>query len=281
MVKIVLLFYNKTSLTLNCLESILSSGYSIEEILCLDNGSLPETKKKLLSIYPDLQIHRIEPNGGYSAGFNAGVKRAIELGAENLLFLTNDTLLTSQTYEKCKACADANRADMVAPLILNAHNGTMDSVGGYFDPDSLTLKHHRSQGLPDLLGEWDYVPGTAFWLSKRAFERLDGMDESYFMFWEDVDFSIRAHSQGLRLARCYEAAIQHSIGKSTRKKAYYTTYLFQRNRIRFTKTHLDAEKWQQAKVILETELETLTQKWTEDRDELRLGYADKLRTELG
>src|SRR6185437_1526529 len=75
-----------------------------------------------------------------------------------------------------------------------------------------------------------YVPGTAFWLDRKTWQTIGPFDESLHTYWEDVDFSARAHLHGAYVGVHPETAIVHSVGKTCHKLPFYTQYLFQRNR---------------------------------------------------
>ena len=142
-----------------------------------------------------------------------------------------------------------------------------------------TLHHLSDSNLPILLTSDEYIPGTALWLTRDAFFKLGGTNQSYVMYWEDVDFCYRAHQQGFQLARCYEAKIQHGVGQTCHKKPIYTTFYYQRNRIRFCKQWLTPTEWEKVEPIILHDLKLLESRAKKKNDQRRLDYLQKIRLE--
>lgn len=279
---IVVLYYNKARLTRRCLDAVLEAGYPAEMIYCFDNGSQKQVFDELSEEYPGLHHQRCEENGGFSKGFNLSLRWVFGLGFEAALFLTNDTVITSGAVEALMKTGADTGAGMVAPRIsFLSDPEKIDSIGGYFDGEAFNLGHHIETGLPAMLDPArDYIPGTAVWVRRDCFEALDGTDESFFMFWEDVDLCFRAHRLGIPLARCYEARILHGAGQTTRKKPLYTTFYFHRNRIRFCARYLAGDKLEKALVHIEEELRRQEHVRRQQGDTARLNYLDQLFSEL-
>ena len=275
---IVVLSYNKPNLTTRCLTSIIDAGYDTGEAYLIDNGSAPGILEEHLKQFSGLKSFRCENNLGFAGGFNFGLKSVFGSGHSSALFLTNDTEITAEAVEHCMACAKQHRVGIVAPCITyRKHPDKIDSIGGSFNRETATLSHYKEVDLPPLLGESDYVPGTALWISADAFQRLGGTDERYHTYWEDVDLSFRAHRAGIALARCYEARVRHGVGQTCHKKPIYTLYYFQRNRIRFCQTHLTSEAWTHASRQIEAELLELERRAEAKSDTKRLHYLAELK----
>ena len=283
---IVVLHYNKIRLTIDCVQSILTAGYPTEQIYCFDNGSKPAIFTELKQIFPQCFHHRCEQNYGYSGGFNRALDWVFNLGISAALFCTNDTKIFPGALEACTQKAQETGAGMIAPCIIYSSSEgnqqeTIDSIGGWFDAQTCNLNHYNERNLPDFLDPTkDYIPGTALWIHKDFFKETGGADETFHMYWEDVDLSFRAHRKNLPLARCYEAKIGHGVGQTVRKKPLYTTFYFHRNRIRFCRRYLTGESLQHALQILEKELLEMGRRWQENNDQKRLNYLEQLLKEL-
>ena len=283
---ILVLYYNKIRLTGNCLESIFQAGYPAQHVYCFDNGSRPEIFEEMKQEFPLCNHRRIEKNSGFSGGFNRALDWVFSCGTSTVLFCTNDTKVYAGALEACIQTARETGTGMVAPCVIYLSSEAkdkeaIDSIGGWFDAKTCTLNHYQNRGLPDILDpEKDYIPGTALWIHKDYFYELGGTDESFHMYWEDVDMCFRAHRKKLPLARCYKAKIAHGVGQTVRKKPLYTTYYFLRNRIRFCKRYLKGERLHRALELLEKEFHKLGEGWQEKGDRKRLNYLDQLMAEL-
>lgn len=283
---IMVLYYNKPRLTEGCVSSVLAAGYPPERVFCFDNGSRGEVFEEISRLFPQCRHQRGEKNGGYSVGFNRGLEWLFSSGHNSALFLTNDTAVYPGCLENCLETARQTGAGMTAPCIIyqstaGGEHEAIDSTGGWFDGTTCRLNHWQEKNLPLLLQPGrDYIPGTALWISEETFRRLGGTDESYHMYWEDVDLCFRAHEQGIPLARCYEAKVSHGVGQTCRKKPLYTTFYFHRNRIRFCRRYLSGAVLEQAKTLLESEFMAMGRAWRDQDDQKRLRYLDQLLTEL-
>jgi hypothetical protein len=232
-------------------------------------------------VFPKVNHKRIEENTGYSGGFNRAVGWAFSRGYDYVLFCTNDTIIGKGVLKKLSELAEIYKNDLICPRINYYNKPGIDSLSGYFDKSNFTLRHYHTADLPDRLDPAkDYIPGTCFWLSKKVFEDLNGMDESYHTYWEDVDFSFRAHKKGYPVYRAFDVEISHKIGKTCHKKPLYTTYYFQRNRIRFCRQYLDLSERKAAKKIIGKELNTYLRKINDKYDAVRMDYYNRLFQEL-
>ena len=279
---IVVLYYNKVKLTRRCVDAVLEAGYPAEMIFCFDNGSQKGVFEEISTAYPGVRHQRCEENGGFSKGFNDSLRWVFGDGFESALFLTNDTVIIAGAVEALMRTGADTGAGMVAPRIsFLSDPEKIDSIGGYFDDETFNLGHHIEARLPVMLDpQRDYIPGTAVWVRRDCFDTLTGTDESFHMFWEDVDLCFRAHKQGIPLARCYDARVLHGAGQTTRKKPLYTTFYFHRNRIRFCARYLAGDKLEKALNHIEEELKRQESFRRQQGDTSRMNYFDQLFAEL-
>lgn len=264
------------------MNSILEAGYPPQLVYCFDNGSQPEIYQQLKIEFPLCNFERIETNLGYSGGFNRSLTWVFSKGFSSALFCTNDTIVSAGAAEACEKIATQTGAGLVAPLITYISNKeNIDSSGAYFDSTNGTLHHYHEYGLPVLLNPTtDYIPGTALWINKDAFQTLGGTDEGFHMYWEDVDLCFRASQNGIFMARSYDAVIRHGGGQTCRKKPLYTTFYFQRNRIRFCQRYVPEEKRENVLQLIRDELLNSGMVWEEKGDTQRLEYLEKLLNEF-
>lgn len=279
---VVLLWYGKPKLAARALSSLaIQKGIDPNSVYCFDNGSQSAHGIEIRAGYPQFNHRSEETNTGFSGGFNKALRWAFEAGYDSALFLTSDTELIGDALDLCIDSAKKHQADLVAPRIhFRRPPHPLDAWGGRFDPHQCRLSHYRETPQPEkLMPPWDYIPGTALWLTSASFHRLNGVNEAYFMYWEDVDFCLRAHKAGLKMARS-PAVIHHGGGETCAKKPLYTTFYYLRNRIRFCRLHLEGPERDSARTRLALELETLFEKWRKHGDSLRCEYIVPLQEEL-
>ena len=280
---IAVLHYNKINLTIQCVDSVVGAGVPGDRIFCLDNGSDPDVYRQLSKRYPQVRHHRLETNRGFSGGFNAALTCIFEAGYETAVFLTNDTIFHPGADAALADILGSSGAGMAAPCIRYLSNpDRIDSLGAFFDPVSASLQHYHETDLPDFMEPGkDYIPGTALAITRTAFETLHGADESFHTYWEDVDLCFRAHKAAIRLVRCPGARIDHGVGRTCHKKPFYTTFLFQRNRLMFCRRHLNGSALQQAESVIRADWTRMQAAAREKNDRNRMNYLDQLMGLVG
>lgn len=275
---IAVLHYNKIQLTTCCLDSLLSSDVAPERIYCLDNGSESSVFDRLTARYPGINHHRLEKNRGFSGGFNAVLRQVFSGDHTLCLFLTNDTVFHPDADQRLAVTLQSFSAGMAAPCIRYlSRPDSIDSLGAFFDSRTASLQHYHETGLPPLLEPGkDYIPGTALAITKHAFDTLNGADEQFHTYWEDVDLCFRAARAGIHLARCPDARIDHGVGRTCHKKPFYTSWLFQRNRLIFCRKHLRDSRLRNAESVIREDWRIMREKNVRRGDTVRLAYLDEL-----
>lgn len=235
-----ILSYNHPDITRRTIQSCLQFVRPFQ-ITLLHNGSETRWVKQLQNEYPEL-IHLILPNNkGFTSGANELLSQVFK-HSDWCLFLTNDTQLLKIQMP--------DHAGLYAPLIFRRKIGIVDSLGGLFNVAKGQLQHcrHSEAWLKAPDSSFRYVPGTAFWMHKEIFDAAGFFDESLGTYWEDVDYSMRVQIKNLRLGLQESTTIVHSVGKTCHKKAYYTAFLFHRNRYKITMRYL--KRWDLKLVFL-------------------------------
>jgi GT2 family glycosyltransferase len=229
---IFILSYNHPELTQKTVQSVLDLNFPPEQIYLLHNGSEKKFINLLKQTFLSIQHLILEQNKGYSGGANAGLNEVFKK-FEWAFFLTNDTELLTLP----KAIDPA--VDLLAPTIFKRKTEQLDSILGALNVKNGRLKHIKCKEDVALVKPHEkiYAPGTAFGVSKKCFEFLNGFDETFHTYWEDVDFGIRATANHFNIQSSSEFQLRHKIGKTCHKDRYYTLYLFQRNRRRLMKKH--------------------------------------------
>ena len=279
---IAVLYYNKTRLTQACIQSVIQSGYDPARIYAFDNGSAEDSFIQIKHLFPGIQHHRSPENTGYSGGFNRCLAWVYQFPGDWVLFLTNDTCILPGAPVNCVIAGERNDASMVAPLIVyQSDPDTIDSNGAFFNSDTGSLHHYHDRNLsPCLNPETDYIPGTALCIHRSAFELLGGVDESFHTYWEDADMCFRAHRKGIRLTRSEDAVILHGVGRTCHKKPMYTTFLYQRNRIRFCRKYVDSQRLPAVMESIRRDLDIREAKCRQAGDRQRLKLLGEVRKEL-
>ena len=233
--------YDGAPMTLAAVTSLMQQLGAVDvRIVVVDNGSTPADVEALTAGLPGgVSLVRLETNRGYGAACNAAARIAAESGIPYVWWLNND--LTIET-----GASDALLAHMeAAPAIAAAGAVTVDEetgrrvLGAGMD---LTLwrgrVRHRHTGidveqLPSQPYPVDVIPGSCLLVRVSALRVIGGFDEGYFMYSEDVDWSVRARAAGFGLDIVPRARARHGGARSS-KPQDRLRYMM-RNRIRMVR----------------------------------------------
>lgn len=233
-VGIVILNWNGFEDTVECLASIVAIDYPNFEIIVVDNGSSDGSGEAISRRYPHVKIIKNEKNLGYTGGNNVGIINALKSGSEYVWLLNNDTTVETDTLSKLvKNFEDNPQNGILSPIIYEYVNPQeVQYCGCYADLKSFqfrsisNLKKIRLIGLDKLT----YIWGTALLVRKEVFERVGLLNEKYFAYFEDYEFSNRASKAGFKCRIETSAKIYHKESRSTgSKKAPLQIYLRVRN----------------------------------------------------
>lgn len=215
----VILAWNHKEDTLDCIASLERVTYPRLEILVVDNGSEDGTGKAIRARYPDVHQLRLPTNLGFAAGCNHGIADALQRGANQVLILNNDTLADPNLVDELVALTDET-VGVVAPRIYYADDPhRLWSVGADQHPITLEMVGSRRNELDtdvwEPAVERQYLVGCALLLSRRLLETIGGFDERFFMYYEDMDLSLRARKAGFKLLLAPKAMLWHKVAATS------------------------------------------------------------------
>jgi GT2 family glycosyltransferase len=202
--------YNGGDELLDCIHSLLAQTVRELEVIVVDNASTDGSIERAASAFgPRIRIVRRARNGGYAAGANAGW-RATE--APIVAILNQDLILESDCVEQMRQVLVEQPGEvLVSPkLVLKSDPTQVNAVGNDVHLSGVTWCHGLGTAASDWHGvlEVTAISGAAFMASRAFLEQLGGLEESYFMYMEDVDLSLRTSLDGGRcLVACDAVAI--------------------------------------------------------------------------
>lgn len=237
-----------------CLESIESAGYS-ENVLVVDNGS--EEKLKVKSKKLKVKVIENGENLGYGGGNNVGIKYLLDKKVKYILILNPDTEIYKDTIPNLiKVMEGDEMIGIVGPKIYSDSSTPGESLrdapfgaslrntpgvslpliwsaGGVIDKNRFSagligngeFDKDLSQRLKSRGYEVDFISGTAMLVRAEVFERIGFLEKSYFMYYEDVEFCLKAKKAGFKVMFVPASKIMHhessTIGKNSPSQAYY------------------------------------------------------------
>ena len=234
----VIVNYEGAQMTLAALESLLEQSISAEiRIVVIDNASSDADAQALnVGVGGRASVVRFETNRGYAAACNAASQLAAEAGIPYVLWLNNDLLLESGSIETMLVRLEAAPgAAAVGAVTVDFETGARVLGAGMDLSFWRGEVRHRHAGvavaqLPEAPYQVDVVLATCVLVKISALRVIGGMDESYFMYAEDVDWAIRARQAGFGLEIVPAARARHAGARSSSPQAQVRLIL--RNRVR-------------------------------------------------
>jgi GT2 family glycosyltransferase len=160
---------------------------------------------------------------GFAGGNNVGIRYALEQGFEQVLLLNNDTTVTPSFLQELQACLDQSTCGIAQPLILFAHDPhTLWSAGGEWNSlfgraitlgDRVPLEKYR---VPAKTLDW--ATGCCMLVSRAALLEAGLLNEAYFAYFEDVEWSLRIRKAGFTIGLAENAIIYHEAGAASKKQ---------------------------------------------------------------
>ena len=237
-VAIVVLNWNSAQDTIECLASVSRSGGSCFTTVVADNGSTDGSLATIAVRYPGVELLKTPSNLGYAGGNNKAVHALKEEEFQWFLLLNPDTTLASRCLTDLLAVAESDPSiAVVGPTIYHASEpNTIQSAGGVIGQAGVLV--HRGANEVDR-GQYaypedvDWVSGCALMVRGRAFAALQGFDERFFMYGEEVDLCARARGAGYRIVHVPAAKVWHKGVSRTYNPPPYVTYYSTRNQFLF------------------------------------------------
>ncbi len=248
-VTIIILTYNESLHTLECLASIEKLTYPNFEVLIVDNKSIDDSREKLgeyTNTHSNTRHLLLDKNYGFAGGNNRGITNAFKHGADYVLILNPDTIIEPDFLTKLVEIANG-KLGFFGPRILlwdegkyraNNLHARIYSNGGIINKTftKATLKDYekRVSALKEKKPfETDYVTGTCLLASREAIEKVGLMREDYFLYYEDTDWSMRAKRNGIMRIIIPHAIIWHKKSVTTKEFSYTYIYYNTRNGLYF------------------------------------------------
>ena len=247
LVSIITINYNQTQATYELLQSIKKISYTNYEVIVVDNNSKENPKPLINALFPEVTVILSDKNLGFAGGNNLGLTAA---KGDYFFFVNNDTELTEgvietllEMFEKVlnlgmvspKICYydEPNRIQYVGFTRINPYTARNTTIGEYEIDEG-----QYSEPVPT-----PYAHGAAMMVKREVIERVGMMAETFFLYYEELDWCERIRKAGYEIYVEPNALIYHkeslSVGKLSALKTYYIT----RNRILFMRRHASNFQW--------------------------------------
>ncbi|NMI03844.1 glycosyltransferase family 2 protein [Paenibacillus sp. SZ31] len=250
---IIIVNYNTRQLTLDCLVSVYASQTSYQyELIVIDNASHDGSVEAIREVYPDVQLVANQNNTGFAVANNQGMEVA---KGRYILLLNSDTVVQPDTLHTMIYFMDRHPEMGASGCKVILPDGSLDKAckRGFPTPSaSFYYAFGISRLFPDLpkfnqyqLGHLspddeypvDCLVGAFMLVRRETIDQVGGLDETFFMYGEDIDWCYRIKEAGWGIFYYPRTYIVHYKGGSARRKPLKITYEFHRAMWVFHRKH--------------------------------------------
>jgi len=231
------------------------------ECMVVDNGSGDGTEEALCDYkLPNMDFKFIQSgaNLGFAGGNNVGIKDAVKRGFDYIILMNNDLILPKDIVTKLVDYMEENPdvgASSPKMYFAKGYEFLKDKykeselgkviwyAGGKIDRKNAYSSHRGvdevDHGQFDKVTDTDFANGATVIVRKEVFEKIGYLDASFFLYWEDADFSERARKSGYKVTYYSGTCMWHKVSASTGGSGSPTNdYFLTRNRVYFAMRYL-------------------------------------------
>jgi len=282
---VVLINYKNASETVNCINSIKKSK-DAPHIIVVDNGSNKKCIAELKSQAPNIDLI-LSKNLGFSAGNNLGIKKALQLGAEVVYILNNDTevdpnlFFRSYRYVVGKNLIAGGKIYYAKGYEYHAKQKNKGNIiwyaGGWMDWASVIARHYGVDEIDH--GQYeqervvDFITGCFMAIPRQVINKIGLLDEKFFLYLEDVDYCLRANQVAITLMYNPALIVYHRNSSSAGVGSPLVDYYMTRNRF------LIAQRYHSTRLLLALIKEAVFRNW--NNPIRRLAFIDFVLRRMG
>ena len=255
---IVIVNYNVEYFLEQCLYSVRRALQGIEgEVFVVDNNSVDGSLKMLAQKFPEVKVIANKENVGFSRANNQAIR--ISTG-EYVLLLNPDTVVEDDTFSKCLAFMDAHpdagglgvkMVDGKGQFLPESKRGLPTPMTAFYKmfgltklfPHSKRFAHYYMGHLSnDETNEVEILAGAFMLMRRETLDKVGLLDETFFMYGEDIDLSYRITLGGYKNYYFPETRIIHYKGESTKKTSVNYVFVFYKAMEIFAKKHFGQKR---------------------------------------
>lgn len=223
-VAVILVNWNGFDFSRACLESLRQVDLPDFRIILVDNASQNQEASRLKKAFPEIELIENRENLGFAGGNNTGIRFALEQGFSHILLLNNDTEVEPDFLgEMMRKFQRYPEIGVVQPLILFLQEPKkIWSAGGKWLPSfgrAVTLGDRQPRAEYRVQrSELDWATGCCMLISREAILKAGLLNEQYFAYFEDVEWSLRFRAAGFRIHLAEKAIVYHEAGASSKNQ---------------------------------------------------------------
>ncbi len=189
---VIILHYGKVETTKTCLKE-LKNKIADHQVILINNT--PENIVELTKIIPGTKLINNPTNLGFAASVNQGITIASkDKSITHYFLMNNDVTITFGSFAQLLLTfAKFSTAGIVSPAL---HHGGGYDWGGKYNKWTGMVKHKNWENKPKTIQSVAHVAGASMLISRELIGKIGLFDESFFLYFEDLDFCLRATSAG-------------------------------------------------------------------------------------
>ncbi len=255
---IVIVNYNVEFFLEQCLYSVRRSLQGIDgEVFVVDNNSVDGSLKMLAKKFPEVKVIANKENVGFSRANNQAIR--ISTG-EYVLLLNPDTVVEDDTFAKCIAFMDSHpdagglgvkMVDGKGNFLPESKRGLPTPAAAFYKmfgiaklfPHNKRFAHYYMGHLSnEETNEVEILAGAFMLMRRETLDKVGLLDETFFMYGEDIDLSYRITQGGYKNYYFPETRIIHYKGESTKKTSVNYVLVFYKAMEIFAKKHFGQKR---------------------------------------
>jgi len=247
---VVVVNWNGRSVLPECFASLADAQYENMRVIMVDNGSLDDSVAWTRQVHPEVEIIETGANLRWAGGNNVALRHLNREGFSGaILLLNNDTVVPQGSLSTMVEALNADSAAwVVTPRICYASDpARVWYDGGFVGRWSGWVKHH---GIRQLAGNLDpgqryvgYATGCAMMLGPDVLSKVGELDEDFFFYGEDTDYSLRVTALGGHILHVPRALVLHKVSASLGGDSPSKCRLRTRSHLRLLRKHWPARSW--------------------------------------
>ena len=245
-ISVIIVNYNVQYFLEQCILSVKAASTNLSvEIIVVDNNSTDASCSLLQRKYPEVVLIKNTKNVGFSKANNQGVAKA---SGEYVLILNPDTVVAEDTFTQILEFSKSkqNMGALGVKLIDGSGAYLPESKRGIPTPmvafnklfgvsSKRTGKYYATHLTEDETGVVDILVGAFMFLKRSVYNEVNGFDEAYFMYGEDIDLSYKILNKGYQNYYFAEVQVIHYKGESTEKDVKHLKYFHKAMKIFYKK----------------------------------------------
>ncbi|WP_428384690.1 glycosyltransferase family 2 protein [Nevskia ramosa] len=243
-VGIVILNWNGWKDTVCCVLSLSSLSYKNYFVIIIDNASSDNSVEEIEKALPHVKIVVNDRNRGFGGGCNPGIRAALDMKADFVWLLNNDTVVRKETLTAmAEEIESENLVGAVGSVLYYMDNpDKVQAWGGGYVNSLLGVSKHLYE-KPQRKSKLHYLTGASLLIRSEVLNSVGFFDEKFFMYWEDVDLGFRIRQNNWKICVAEKSILLHKESASLGRKSPLLTRYLNQSAIIFFRKHFIFWQW--------------------------------------